>query len=210
MISCLAMVICSMLAFAQNDERIPGLYAVIGDESIPLTQISSSTSTSTVGILGVEVQKQKKVYKGVTSDTVIPQNAKFVMVCDMNKKAITQTLKKYDVFISKVNPDNLIIVPLSVEKGKNRIYDAGTKLDGINTTKLGRMDFIWEQITDNSYLIEADLEPGEYAIVFKPAALGAYEFGTVFDFTVVASEVSEEAEAAESAPETVTEEAPAE
>ena len=78
---------------------------------------------------------------------------------------------------------NMIIVPLGVEKNR-RVYDCGSTLNGFNTQKLDRVEFLWEQISDNSFLIEAEMVPGEYAIVFKPAKLGEFNFNTVFDFTV--------------------------
>lgn len=183
MLSSFVMVLFSMFAVAQNDEREPGIYAVVGEESVPLTFIQGSTSNSNTGILGIEISKQKKEYKGLTSDTVVPKDFKLVLVCDMNRKNITQTLKKYDVFVSSITPDHMIIVALEPAK-KNRVYDWGTALNGFNTKKQGRVDFTWEQVTDNSYLIQAELEPGEYAVVFKPAKLGEYNFDTVFDFTV--------------------------
>lgn len=216
MLSGLVMVLFSLFAMAQDDERVPGLYAVYGEESVPLTFIQGGTSTSSSGILGFEVSKQKKEYKGVTSDTAVPQGTQFVLVCDMSRKNIVQTLKKYDVFVSSITPNHMIIVGLDVAK-KNREYDCGTKLNGFNTSKLGRVDFTWQQITDNSYLIQAELEPGEYAIVFKPAKLGDYNFDTIFDFTVTdevvcvpAEEAAEEAaapaeEAAEEPAEEVSE-----
>lgn len=176
-------VLCMSLAFAQEDERIPGLYAVDGDLSTPLTVVNGSFSSSGFGIGVIEVSKRKILYSGATSDTRC--TGKFVLVCDMNKKAIVATFKKYDVFIKSMTPDNMIIIPLAVEK-KKRVYDEGASLNGMNTQKRDRCNFSWQQISDNSYEITADLEPGEYAFVFKPAKLGEFEFNKVFDFTITA------------------------
>ena len=168
-------------AFAQMDEREPGLYAINGEEEFLLTPVGAVQSSSNTNILGVEIGKSKMLYKGVTSDTIA--NGKFILVIDPEQKAIKQTLKEYDVFVASMTPANMIIVPLEVEKNK-RVYDRGSTINGFNTQKKDRVDFIWEQISDNSFLIEAELAPGEYAVVFKPAKLGEFNFNTVFDFSV--------------------------
>ncbi|MBQ0024917.1 MAG: hypothetical protein KBT00_04245 [Bacteroidales bacterium] len=172
-------------ASAQSDPREPGLYAVNGEESVPMTTVSAAKHSTSIGFGGVEIQKNKLEYKGVTSGT--KATGKFVLVCDMEKKAIKQTFKKYDVFVQSMTPDNIIIIPLTVEK-KKRVYDVGTSLNGINTERKERVDFTWEQISDNSYQIEAEMEPGEYAIVFRFARLDTFNFNTVFDFTVEAAD----------------------
>ena len=168
-------------AFAQMDEREPGLYAINGEEEFLLTPVGAVQSSSNTNILGVEIGKSKMLYKGVTSDTIA--NGKFILVIDPEQKAIKQTLKEYDVFVASMTPASMIIVPLEVEKNR-RVYDRGSTLNGFNTQKKDRVDFLWEQISDNSFLIEAELAPGEYAVVFKPAKLGEFNFNTVFDFSV--------------------------
>lgn len=169
-------------AIAQNDPREPGLYSVIGDDSTLLTTVRGGVDTKSTGFMGIEIEKKRIEYKGVTSDTV--SYGTFVMVCDMNKKNIVQTMNKYDLFVKSMTPDNIIIVPLQVFKDKKRIYDEGKSVQGINTQQHERVEFSWEQISDNSYRIVCNPEPGEYAIVFREAKLGAFNFNTVFDFTV--------------------------
>lgn len=168
-------------AFAQMDEREPGLYAINGEEEFLLTPVAAAQSSSNTNVLGIEIGKTKLLYKGITSDTIA--NGKFILVIDPEQKAIKQTLKEYDVFIASMTPANMVIVPLGIEKNK-RVYERGSTLNGFNTQKLDRVEFIWEQISDNSFLIEAEVAPGEYAIVFRPAKLGEFNFNTVFDFTV--------------------------
>ena len=178
---CIAAVAAMCAASAQEDERMPGLYAVNGEESVRLTPVMSAQNNSSTGILGVEIGKTIYKYKGETSDT--KATGTFVLVCDMKKKVIKQTLKDYDVFIKTMTPDNIIIIPLEVDKGR-RIYDEGLLLDGIRTEVKGRAEFEWERISDNSFIIRTELAPGEYAIAFRPARLGSFEFTAVFDFTV--------------------------
>lgn len=184
--------ICILLAavcinsFAQMDEREPGLYAINPLNESKLTPQGASKSNKSNAVFGIEIGNAKLLYKGVSSDT--SASGKFIMVIDPEQKAIKQTLKEYDVFVKSMTPDNMIIVPLEVEKNR-RVYCEGKTINGFNTEKKDRVPFTWEQITDNSFVIYADVTPGEYAIVFRPAKLGEYNFNTVFDFTVVFPEV---------------------
>lgn len=178
---CLMLAAMCASAFAQLDERAPGLYAINGENEDLLTPVNAVQSNSNTNILGIEVGKVKNIYKGITSDSIA--SGKFILVINPEQKAIKKTLKDYNPFIKSMTPANMIIVALDVEKNR-RVYDHGTTLEGFNTEKKGRVDFIWEQISDNSFLIEAELVPGEYAIVFKPAKLGEFDFNAVFDFTV--------------------------
>ncbi len=178
---CIVLAAACVSAFAQMDEHEPGLYAINGEEATLLTPQNASQSSSSNNILGVEIGKSKLNYKGITSDTIA--SGKFLLVIDPERKNIKQTLKEYNVFVASMTPANMIIVPLTVEKNK-RIYDRGTTINGINTQTKDRVEFLWEQVSDNSFMIDAELAPGEYAIVFKPAKLGEFNFNTVFDFTV--------------------------
>ena len=171
----------SFKAYAQMDERAPGIYAVIDGESTPLTYTNGGTSTSSTNVLGVEIGKRKQTYKGETSG--VQATDTFVLVINPEKKAITKTLKTYDPFIKTLTPDDLIIVPLEVQKNK-RVYNEGVSLQGFNLDSKGRVPFEWEQISDNSFIITAAMLPGEYGIVFKPARLGEYDFNSIFGFFV--------------------------
>lgn len=185
-IATLAIVLASVSLFAQNDEHEPGIYAVNGEEYQALSLATGVMSNQGTNILGVEIGKTKISYKG-TESGVIAGNT-FVLVINPEKKGITRTLKSYNPFVKSMTPANIIIVPLEIVKNK-RVYDAGTKLEGFNTERKERIPFEWEQITDNSFQIETeDMIPGEYAVVFKPATLGEYDFTAVFCFTVPAAE----------------------
>ena len=173
----------SITVSAQNDTRAPGLYAIVGGESIPLVYSNGTSSNSGTGFFGaIEVSRQQYIYKGASSGIVA--DSTFVMVCDMGKKTVTRTLRKYDIFISTVTPNNMVAVPLEVKKNK-RIYSEGTAINGINTKMRTSLGISWEQITDNSYLITVHgLVPGEYGFVFKTARFDNYDFTAMFGFTV--------------------------
>ena len=167
--------------FAQNDSREPGLYIVNGEESTLMTTQTGSISSSSTGLLGIDLGKTKYNFKGATSGAT--SSGTFVMVINPEKKNVTMGLKKYDVFVSSVTPDNMIIVPLEVVKNK-RVYEAGKSINGFNVSTKDSLPFEWEPLTDNSYTIKVDLTPGEYAIVFKATKHANFEFTRVFGFTV--------------------------
>lgn len=173
----------SLSVFAQKDSREPGLYYVDGETSTPLTVQKGMTASSGIGILDiVDIGKKKTNYKGNTSDTHC-QKAEFVMVIDLEKKSAVQTLKKFDPFYKEMNPDNMKLVQLVVEK-KKRVYDEGRSINGIKTKANKSIEFLYEQISDNSWRITADLPAGEYAWIFKPAALTDFNRSAIFDFTI--------------------------
>lgn len=169
-------------AYAQMDERQPGLYAIVGDESIPLTFSNGTTSVSTTGILGVEVGRTRCIYREPSSG--VEASDMFVMVIDPEQKAIVKKLKSYKPFFKKMTPNDVLVLPLTVD-GNKRIYEEGKTIAGINVSIKDRMDFEWEQITDNSYEIHVqNLIPGEYGFVFRPSKLGEFDYSAIFGFTI--------------------------
>ena len=169
-------------ADAQMDEREPGLYAIVGEESIPLVYSNGTASVSSTGILGVELGKKKCTYKEPTSGVLA--SGTFVMVINPEKKGITRSMKSYEPFIKTMTPNNILVLPLTVDKNK-RVYEEGKTIEGINISVKDRMDFEWEQISDNSYEIRVlNLIPGEYGFVFRPAKLGEFDYSAIFGFTV--------------------------
>ena len=179
---CLAMALSVVSALAQNDAREPGLYAVNGEEATRLEFLPGITSNSATGILGViELGKTKCDYKGETSSVRVNGN-EFVLVINPEQKNAVRTMKKYDVFIKTMTPDNILIVPLGV-KNKKRFYDKGMTVNGFNTQIKESLGFTWERISDNSFRIVAEgLVPGEYAFVFRTSKLDNFDFSAVFDF----------------------------
>lgn len=172
----------SFMASAQSEDLEPGIYAVVDGDYSVLAHTMGITGNSGTSVFGIDVGQSKISYKGDKSET--KATGTFVMVINPEKKAITQTPKKYDPFIKSMTPDNMIIVPLVVEKNK-RIYDKGVSLNGINTKKKAHVSFEWEQTGDNAFTITTEeLVPGEYAIAFKPAKLGEFNFSCIFGFFV--------------------------
>ncbi len=168
-------------AYAQMDEREPGLYAIVGEESIPLTYSNGTTSVTSTGILGVELGKKKCTYKGPSSGVVAADT--FVLVIDPEKKSIVRNTKSYYPFIKTMTPNNMLVLPLSVVKDK-RIYEEGKTIAGINVSVKDRMDFEWEQISDNSFEIHVqNLIPGEYGFIFRATKLAEFEYSAILGFT---------------------------
>ena len=168
-------------SFAQGEKLAPGIYAIVDGTATHLTYTPGKSVKSGLNVIGVEVGKDKFKYSGESSG--VAATGKFVMVIDPEKKGITKTPKVYDPFVKSMTPDLIIIVPLSVVKN-GRVYDEGTSIQGIKTKKKARVEFQWEPIDENTWEITADLQPGEYAVVFKPAKLGAYDFCSIYGFYV--------------------------
>lgn len=167
--------------FAQSEKLAPGIYAIVDSTATHLHYSLGTVLNSGFNVIGVEVGKTKFAYKGESSG--VKATDKLVMVINPERKAIRQTPKVYDPFIKTMTPERILIVPLEVE-GNKRIYDEGTSVQGINTKKKTRVEFQWELIDENTYEITADLQPGEYAVIFKAAKLGEYDFSAIYGFTV--------------------------
>ena len=174
----------TLASFAQSEKLAPGIYSIVDSTVIHLSYTSGVVANSGTNLLGVELGKTKYTYKGESSE--VKATGKFVLVIDPEKKVIRKTPKVYDPFIKSMTPELIMIVPLEVEKNK-RVYDEGTSVQGINTKKT-RVEFQWELIDENTWEIKADLQPGEYAVVFKPAKLGAYDFRSIYGFYVEGQE----------------------
>ena len=183
-------VLFSTNSFAQMDWREPGIYAVVGGESTPLTYTGGMTTTNSTNIVGVEIGKKNFSYKGAESGGSASDT--LVLVINPEKKVITKSFKSYDPFVKSMTPNTIIIVPLSVDKNK-RVYDEGKSINGIKLGTKGRIDFEWEQISDNSYEMRLqNIVPGEYGVIFRPATLGEFDFTGIFGFTYAGQAAAEE------------------
>ena len=198
--------ICTLLAvclaisstlFAQDEKLAPGIYSIVDGTATSLHYSPGISHNSGVNVIGVEIGKTSVTFKGETAGVTVTD--KIVMVIDPEKKAIIRTPKRYDAFIKSMTPDLILIVPLQVAKNK-RIYDGGTSLQGFNTNKLPRVEFEWELIDENTFEIRADFQPGEYAVVFKPAKLGAYDFSGIYGFCVKEAQPETPAESSTDTP----------
>lgn len=178
--------LCALLfsqnVFAQMDEREPGIYAVVNGESLPLNYSNGIKHNSSTGILGIELGKKKCTFKEPTSGIAAADT--FVMVINPEKKNIVRNMRSYNPFVKSMTPDNILIVPLSVD-GNKRVYEEGKTVGGITVTSKERIEFEWEQISDNSFEIRIPaLTPGEYAFVFRTARLAEFDYSAIFGFTI--------------------------
>jgi len=162
------------------DTREPGIYAVVGDQSVKLPyQRSTIVSYGTDFIYASEVY-----YKGAHAK-VVTDTRTFLLVVSTKKS--TFTVK--NPFVKGLTPIHMRFLPLVTEEKKDRrFYDAGLKVGygWIYEEDLG-VKFEWEQITDNSYLITLpeDMVPGEYGFSFCKTRLSPYDFlYHIFAFTV--------------------------
>ncbi|MBQ0150050.1 MAG: hypothetical protein KBT08_05470 [Bacteroidales bacterium] len=171
----------SLVCSAQSENLTPGIYSIIDGNATHLTYANGAAISSSNNLLGVEIGNTKFKYKGETAEVKVVD--KIVMVINPDKKVIKKTTKEYDPFIKSMTPANIIIVPLEVVDGK-RIYNGGRTIEGINTVRKERIDFEWEMVADNTFEITANFEPGEYAIIFRPAKLGEFDFTSIYGFYV--------------------------
>lgn len=191
----LALALLPTKSFAQMDERQPGIYTVVGQESRPLSYVYQLSASGSVGIMGVNVGHDTYKYKGTTSGVIASDT--LVLVIDPSKNKGVITPKKFDIFVKSMTPDNIMILPLTVnEKKQRREYDAGTTIGianaSIKTKSLQRIQFEWEQISDNSFMIKvADLTPGEYGVIFRMSKLGQFDFNALLGFTIPEKAVEE-------------------
>lgn len=161
----------------------PGLYTLMDGQYLPLTVqrgIESKGSTTVFSVLAFE--KDKLTYSGETSDT--PTTGEFVMVIDPNKRGISLTPKKYDVFIKTMTPNLMAAIQLTPNKGKRR-FEVGRYINGFPIEQAESVGFSWERVDDVTFLIHANFEPGEYAFIFKPAKFGEWEMQAIYDFTIL-------------------------
>lgn len=169
-------------AQAQVENLKPGIYHVSGDVFTPLKSETSvkneNSATNRVGMFNVSY-----VFKNPTAPVAVSDGS-FVMVTDPSRKAMVQTLKKFNPFVAALTPDNMLLVPLTVKKNK-RSYTA-FDYDEVRrrNPEWEHVDFSWERLSDNSYSIKADLVPGEYAFAFRISETAIYTFDAVYSFCV--------------------------
>jgi len=166
---------------AQMDERAPGIYTIIGEQSILLKQAFGGTTSGEVSVVGLDVSNQVFRYRGETSGV----NASGIFVLVVNPKEKKST----DPFYKNMTPSDMIAVPLSVnhETGR-REYDAGKTIEGYNVDKKIKLDFDWKRISDNSFEITVPgMTPGEYAFVFRSGKLCPFNYSRIICFTILES-----------------------
>jgi len=188
LVAALMLSLFSVNSFAQMDERKPGLYAVSGEDFAALPYSYNTSLNGGVGIGGVNIGHNVYKFKGETSGVV--SNGTFVLVIDPEKKSAVISKNKFDVFNKTMNPDNMLILPLTVNmKNSRREYDAGTTVGvggvNVNTKSEVRYPFEWEQISDNSFLIKVgNLTPGEYGFIFRISKMAQFDYNALLGFTI--------------------------
>jgi len=182
----------SLTASAQQDERTKGIYAIVNGESIPLS-FTYGTGGGDFGTgagignvsMNIVLAKSTFHYKGVHSGIVASDT--FVLVVDPKKNSGIITPKKFDYFIKKMTPNDMIVVPVFTnEKKQRREFDPGTIVDMLKHLKDNYSEqFQWTKISDNSFEIKVnELTPGEYGIVFRIPGTMSYSFDHLFGFTI--------------------------
>jgi len=178
-----------IVSSAQSDEHAPGIYALVGEEYVPLNYVYGSAAPS---IMVAGVGREKYNYKGVSSG--VNASDTFILVIDLNKKSGVISPKRFDCFYKSMTPEDLIVLPLITNNKKDRReYDAGIVIaassgsisGSINLGDNDRASIEWEQITDNSFkIIVPNLEPGEYGFVFRISKMSSFLFSSLFGFTI--------------------------
>jgi len=184
LLAVLALVFLPVISSAQMDTRAPGIYALVGEQSIPLTFVRGSSCVSGENYLGVEISKSIFRYGGETSDVVA--DSTFVLVIDPKQKEAIKKMKEYDPFIKSMKPTKLRIVPLTVNKElKCREFYPGMKAETIRIEEQETIKFDWQKLCDNSFVIQTHRIPsGEYGIIFSPQDLLGPDYSIIFSFSV--------------------------
>lgn len=180
----LASVLFHSSAFAQPDMRPPGLYAVVGEQSTPLKYTRGTTEvTSSLG-LSADYSYRTYRYEGVASG--VEASDTFVLVVNPKQKRTNRMLTADDIFHKSNNPDQMRIIPLSVNQEESRReFDRGITASGMDMNDTPNMEFTWDYLSDNSFLIKVGgLTPGEYGIVFRISLIYPFYYSSIFDFTV--------------------------
>lgn len=163
--------------FAQLDQREPGIYAVVGEKSVPLSDTGGwYNNTSLFSSIHNIVR-----YDGMTSG--VEASDTFVLVIDPERIVITSSCP----FARNITPSHLLILRLTVNAEKEcRDYDPGERLAG-EQLMIERPPFEWDQISDNSFIIKVfGLTPGEYAFAVRDLKTNPFDFRCIFDFTIKA------------------------
>lgn len=190
--SALLLLLLPLNAFAQMDERKPGIYSVVDGKSTPLLYTFSTNIKMGMSIGPVGFGDTKCCYKGVTSGV----NASDTLVLVINPKLVAGVMAPtmYTNFYPNMTPEDMLILPLIVNnKKQRREYDSGLALCvyigpivmGGTANDATHPTFKWERISDNSFMINTTgLGPGEYGVIFRPHKLQSHEYGYLFGFTI--------------------------
>ena len=161
------------------DERAPGIYSIVGGLSFPLSYTWGwGKHKNNYPYYDDDIIPDvcdRYAFKGLSSG--VTGSDTFVMVIDPKQRSVMVGLRRYTAFHQKMSPVNILVIRLEInESKKRREYD---------TNNAPRLNFDWKQITDNSFEIHVyDLEPGEYAFLFRFMPLCDYHYNAIYGFSI--------------------------
>ena len=165
------------------DALAPGLYTWSGGEWVLLPFETAWANEDFNGMpTDFELANTWFYVNGPSAQT--KSEGKWLLVCDLQKKAFKQTPKKYDVFVRHVTPDNILIIRYEEQKRKRRYCCLFHSIDPFKGADWVSEPFHWKRLTANSFLIEADLTPGQYGAVFRYNDKTSFNFKTAFTFYI--------------------------
>lgn len=165
--------------FAQSNELSPGIYTIVDGKSIPLTYTYGGSNTRyDLYFEGNELSPVYFRYRGETSN--VEASDTLIYVID------PASHHTYNPFNKWMNPNGMIVIPLNVNiKKAYREYNLGIGSDNINDDEMPREDFEWEKLDKTTFQITlANLNPGEYGIVFRKGKFGPFDYTRIHCFTI--------------------------
>jgi len=174
---------------AQPKDLAPGLYAIQGDNYIPLAMMRSFTDYDPDD----EEQPAKVFYRGNGSN--VQATGKFLLVCDTMQQEIKVNNKRYDVYARFVTPNWFRLIRLKKSRMGGRYYKV-TKIwpsvvgsmVGVNVNVQPReslpIDFEWKKVGRGQFIIDTNLGSGEYAFVLNDSYDDHMDLEHVMDFSI--------------------------
>lgn len=187
LIIALSLMVASFAAMAQTERPLPavaaslepGIYIVDSNQFIPLG--FHHVRNSGVGVGGVDITNHK--IKGLYATQ--RATGTFLIVRDPKRRSTFQTRRKQRVFMRYTTPENFIFLPLE-QKKRNRLVgrNLGAGIFDVDLASFKSLPFAWEQVSPESFLITIDLEPGQYALFFRPDPMAPINYMAAWDFYV--------------------------
>lgn len=175
------------MAMAQTEPSLPpipsnlapGLYIVDSNLYIPLD--FCHVRTSGVGVGSIDITNHK--IKGLSATQ--RATGTFLMVCDPSKRATIQTRRKQRVFVRHTTPESFTLLPLEQKKNKRLVgRDLGAGIIEVDLASFKSLPFEWKQVSADTYLISANLAPGQYALFFRPSPMSPISYMAAWDFYI--------------------------
>jgi len=174
----LTLVLLPAISNAQPKGIAAGIYAVKGEEYIPLDYTYGGSVTCPVVALSPGERPVYYRYKGMTSK--VEGSDSFLYVVDCNNKIVYDPFNKYmtakdlGILPMLVNPE------LQIREYYLNLYDEIPEMDS-----MPELDYEWEKLDKSTYLLKVhDIPPGEYGIAFCQGRFGAYDYTRIYCFTI--------------------------